>query len=279
MKVRSHRLRNDDGTVVQFERTPNQAGALSGGAPKYIVMHFTANGSARGAINWLSNPSAKASAHLVIAPDGAITQMVRFDETAWHAGRSSWKGINGLNGHSVGVEMVNWGGLQGGWGTWKSWTGVPVSDERVIEAAHRNHPGQIRGWEIYDEAQIDAACAAVSAIAEAYGIGPREVIGHDDIAPGRKTDPGPAWDMERFRARVFGRAEDEGDVDFFEVTATLGLNMRSGPGVASPVVELLRKGTRVMVVERQGLWWLVSRMKGQNADTTGWVHSNWLTES
>lgn len=278
MRVKDHRLHQDTGAAVAFERTPNQGGVLRDGQPKYIVMHFTANGSARGALGWLSNPRAKASAHFVVNPDGAVTQMVNLNEKAWHAGRSSWKGLNGLNSHSVGIEMVNWGGLQGTRGGWKSWTGVPIEDSRVVEAPHRNNPGQMRGWELYDAAQIEAAADIVGAIADAYGIGARDVIGHDDIAPNRKTDPGPAWDMESFRSLVFGGADEDADIDLFEVTASSGLNMRTGAGVGAPVIELLPGGTRVAVVERDGLWWLVSRIKEGQPDTTGWVHSNWLTD-
>ncbi len=278
MQIRNHRLHQDSGAAVEFAGTPNRGGTLSGAQPKYIVMHFTANGSARSAIDWLSSPRAKASAHLVIGPDGAVTQMVDLNEKAWHAGRSSWKGLSGLNSHSVGVEMVNWGGLQGGRGGWRSWTGVPVKDARVIEAEHRNSPGQRRGWEVFDPAQIDAAANAVAAIADAYGIGARAVIGHDDIAPHRKTDPGPAWDMESFRALVFGGAEDEADIDLFEVSATAGLNLRDGAGVGAPVKELLPRGTQVVVIERNGSWWLVSKIKDGQPDTTGWVQSRWLTE-
>jgi N-acetylmuramoyl-L-alanine amidase len=276
--IKNHRLHQDAGAAIGFEGTPNKGGTLSDGQPKYIVMHFTANGSARSALDWLSNPQAKASAHLVIGPDGAVTQMVGMNEKAWHAGRSSWKGLNGLNGHSVGIEMVNWGGLKGTNGGWRSWTGVPVKDNRVIQAEHRNSPGQRRGWEIYDAAQIDAAANAVAAIADAYGIGPRNVIGHDDISPFRKTDPGPAWDMESFRALVFGDAEDEADIDLFEVSAAAGLNMREGAGVGAPVKELLPRGTRVVVVQREGPWWLVSKVENGQPDTTGWVHSNFLIE-
>ena len=155
---------------------------------------------------------------------------------------------------------------------------MPVQDGRVIESAHRNSPGQLRGWEIYDAAQIDAAAGIVGAIADAYGIGPREVIGHDDISPIRKTDPGPAWDMDSFRALVFGSAEDDADTDLFEVSASSGLNMRAGSGVDAPAIELLPTCTKVTVVERDGLWWLVSKIKDGQPDTTGWVHSNWLTE-
>lgn len=278
MHIHDHRLLRDDGAAVAFTPTPNKGGALRDGRPSYIVMHFTASGSARSSIDWFANSRAKASAHLVIGPEGAVTQMVELNQKAWHAGKSSWKGIVGLNAHSVGIELVNWGGLQGGPGAWRSWTGVPVEDARTIEAAHRNSPGHVRGWEVFDAAQIDAAANAVAAIADAYGIGPGEVIGHDDISPVRKTDPGPAWDMESFRALVFGHAEEDAERNLYEVSASSGLNMRSGAGVGAPRIELLPRATRVAVVEREGPWWLVSRIQNGHPDTTGWVHSNWLAE-
>lgn len=278
MHIKNHRLHNDVGSGVAFESTPNKSGLLKDGRPKFVVMHFTANGSARGALDWLCNPIAKASAHFVIGPDGDVTQLAELNEKTWHAGKSSWKGLNGLNSHSVGVEMVNWGGMKGARGGWKSWTGTSVLDDRVIEAAHRNTPGQMRGWEIYDAAQIDAAAGVVAAIADAYGVGPREIIGHDDISPIRKTDPGPAWDMESFRTLVFGHAEDDAEIDVFEVSAATGLNMRTAAGIGGAVIELLPVGTRVTVAERDGLWWLVAKIKDGQPDTTGWVHSNWLAE-
>lgn len=277
MKVRDHRLRNDDGTTVPLINTPNKSGRLKGGKPRFVVIHFTAGASAQGAINWFRNPDARASAHLVIGHDGGVTQMGKFDEKLWHAGSSSWAGLTGLNSHSVGIEIANWGGLQGGWGAWRSWTGAAVPDERVIEAAHKNRPGLVQGWEIYDEAQIDATAAAVRALADAYGLGPEAVIGHDDISPIRKTDPGPAWDMDRFRARVFGRADEGGEeAALFSVTAESGLNMRKGAGVEHEAIKLLAAGTRVAVVERAGLWWLVTEMIDGREDQTGWVHSRWL---
>jgi len=278
MKVRDHRLRNDDGTTVPLINTPNKRGSLKGGKPKYVVIHFTAGGSAQGAINWFKNPDAKASAHLVIGHDGAITQMGKFNERLWHAGKSKWNGHSGLNSHSVGIEIANWGGLKGDWGGWRSWTGKLVPDDRVIEAAHRNSPGHVQGWEIYDEEQIDATAATVRALADEYGLAAADVIGHDDISPIRKTDPGPAWDMDRFRARIFGRSDDGDETqEVFKVAANSGLNMRKGPGVDNDVVKLLASGANVALVERSGLWWMVAELVGGKEDSTGWVHSRWLT--
>lgn len=272
----SHKLLFDSGTGVPFLETPNKSGELAGDAPKYIIIHYTASGSANSAVNVFRNPAHKASAHFVLGHDGAITQMARLNEKCWHAGKSKWAGLSGLNSHSVGIEIANWGWLEGGSGNWKSHVGTRVDDSRVIVATHRNG-GRRLGWEIYDDVQLSTCVDIVRAIADKYGLGPEHILGHDDISPGRKQDPGPAWHMERFRSFVFGRADDSGDVELrYRVASASGLNMRKGPGVAHDVVKLLPDGTEVLQIEREGAWWLVSELVGDEADVTGWVHSNWL---
>jgi len=280
MRIRNHRLYGDDGRAIPFDETPNKsAHGLDGGAPKFIVIHYTAGGSARSAIDSFNNPARKASAHLVIAHDGSITQMGRFNDRLWHAGASRWKDLTGLNSHAVGIEIVNWGWLKGGPGNWRSWAGTRLPDDRVIVAEHRNHPGWRPGWEIFEEAQIATTAGAVAAIAEGYGLGAEALLGHDDISPERKQDPGPAWEMERFRVAVFGRAEEEPEtarVPRYRVTAHSGLNMRVGAGIEHGKIETLKNGTEVALVERLGTWWLVAVIKGGVEDATGWVHSRWL---
>lgn len=277
MKVRNHKLVGGDGTPLPFQRTPNRSGKLDGGAPRFVVIHYTAGASAQSSVSWLCNPDAKASAHLVIGRDGAVTQLGGFDEKLWHAGASSWKGLNGLNGYSVGIELANWGLLKGRPGAWLTPTGRPVPDEQVLVAPHRRAPDEIRGWEVYPEAQLDACEAAVRAICAAYGLGPEAVIGHDDISWPRKTDPGPAFPMTRLRDRIEGRSTDEPAPPLrFAVSADSGLNLRSGPGLEHGAIKLLPKGAVVAPVETAGTWWLVSEVVGGVEDTTGWVHSRWL---
>ncbi|MEO0342424.1 MAG: N-acetylmuramoyl-L-alanine amidase [Pseudomonadota bacterium] len=279
MKIRNDKLVDNDGRNVPFDETPNKNGTLSGGRPSYIIIHYTASGSAQSAINTFNNPNAKASAHIVLGHDGAITQMAKFDERCWHAGKSRWRNINGLNSHSVGIEIVNWGLLNGEPGNWKSWVGTRILDERVIRAAH-SFDGVVRGWEIFDEIQINRAAEIVRALAEEYGLGPEHVLGHDDISPGRKQDPGPAWDMERFKAMTFGRDDDHGDFELkYVVDSNSGLNMRVGGGVEHAKIKTLDNGTEVIRVETSGAWWLVSELVNGQADQTGWVHSNWLRQA
>jgi AmpD protein len=107
----------------------------------------------------------RVSCHLLVRRDGSITQFVPFTERAWHAGRSSWRGRADCNDYSVGIEL-----------------------EGCDDAP-------------YAEAQYTALATALDALRAAYPrIAPDSVVGHRDVAPGRKSDPGPAFDWARLAA-------------------------------------------------------------------------------
>jgi N-acetylmuramoyl-L-alanine amidase len=271
-RVANHRLIDDDGQPVEFRRSPNQSrGAIE---PQYLVMHYTAGASASSSVRWLCDKQAKASAHLVIGRDGGVTQLVDFNRKAWHAGRSRWNGREGVNGFSIGIELANSGPLTGGAGRWRTAFGSRVDDENVIVAVHPND-GVERGWERYTEAQLGRVRDVASALVDEYGL--KEIVGHEDVAPGRKTDPGPAFPMASFRAIVEGRKEDSGPV--FRTTAAL--NIRTGPGTefAKLDVSPMRKGTRLDVLAAQGIWRQVDVLDVVNdeMDVVGWVHSRFIT--
>ncbi|MDQ6434503.1 N-acetylmuramoyl-L-alanine amidase [Mesorhizobium sp. LHD-90] len=277
MKVNAnHRLVGNKNRQVPNDESPNGGTLLSGGAPRFLILHYTAGASGSGAIGWFNNPAAKASAHLVIDRNGAITQMMPFNRVAWHAGRSSWKGINGLNSHSVGIEIVNWGLLHGSAGAWRSWTGASVPDARAVLKRHKNfEPTRINAWEVFDEDQLDATVAAAAAIVTKYGIPEENVLGHDDISPLRKQDPGPAFDMDAFRAKVFGGSNDSGTT--MRVESPTGLRLRSGPGTTFPSIATLPDGTPVAPMGSDGAWVEVTTLNAAGKqDKTGWVHGNWL---
>lgn len=277
MKVRNHRLIGDDNRQVAQEKTPNGSGKLVGGKPRFLVIHYTAGGTASGAVSWFKNPAAKASAHLVIGHDGEITQMQPFDDVCWHAGKSRWRGVSGLNRHSVGIEIVNWGVLKrSGADGWASSVGTAIPASRVILDAHKNHPGVERGWEIYDEPQMQATIAAAQAIVQAYDIAPMDVVGHDDISPARKVDPGPAFDFEAFRAKVAGRGDDDDDLDLFRVRSSDGLNLRTEPSIQGGLIKTLPDGAVVSLIERDGKWRLVAEVVDGIEGKTGFVHGAWL---
>lgn len=278
MEIKAHKLFDDDGNAVRFEQTANVGGNLKGSKPKFCVIHYTAGATANGAIRTFKRTTPpRVSAHFVVDHDGSITQMIPCNKIGWHAGKSRWKNIDGLNSHSVGIEIANWGLLTRGQSRWSSWTGAPIPDDRVIVAEHKNSPGRERGWEIFDPAQFEACIGITRAIVERYDLEPWDVVGHDDISPLRKVDPGPAFDMDRFRAHVFGREIDTWNTDVFVVRSPSGLNMRTMPSVGGSLIKNLPDGTSVHVIERQGSWWLVAEIVDGDDDVTGFVHRNWLT--
>ena len=203
MKIVDHRLLEDDGTPVAFVESPNVGGAVE---HAFLVMHYTAGRNAKQSIAWLTKREARASAHIVVARNGTITQLVPFDRIAWHAGSSEWLGRAGLNRYSLGIEMDNAGRLTRQGDRWRAWFGDEYAAEDVVEATHK-HESAASGWHAYSPDQIDATLEVASLLFNHYGL--RDVLGHEDIAPGRKTDPGPAFPMASFRARIVGRSEDE----------------------------------------------------------------------
>lgn len=272
-KVKNHRLTR--GTAnVDFVKSPNVGGALN---PTILVIHYTASGPNSDIAKYFSNASAKVSAHLVIRRDGTVFQCVPFNVVGFHAGKSTWKGLTGLNRHSIGIEIENWGPLKKAGPNWVSWTGAAVKSSSAIEARHKFGTPD-GGWEIFTDKQVMATIDAAQAICESYGID--EIVGHDDISPGRKSDPGPAWSMASFKAKVFGRSED-GDATMV-VRSPTGLNVRSGPGAEHSLVRPnpLPDGALVMVHEAEGRWRFVSVLNATGQpDFSGWVHGGFLFDT
>ncbi len=143
---------------------------------------------------------------MVVGRDGEIVQLAPFDRVTWHAGQSRWwhEGADyiGLNQYAIGIELVNAGPLtRVDNDIWRAWWGRHYPESEVVEARHR-HGGPKRGWMRFPDAQQVAAIAATREIVRHYGL--LDVVGHDDIAPDRKLDPGPAFPMDEFKSRIFG---------------------------------------------------------------------------
>ena len=130
-----------------------------------LVMHYTGMKNADLAIRQLANPEAKVSAHYVVCEDGQIVQMVKEEDRAWHAGRGQWREIDNVNSASIGIEIVN--------------------------------PGHEWGYRPFPEEQMDAVTRLAAGIVERHAISPTNVIGHSDLAPARKQDPGELFDWAR----------------------------------------------------------------------------------
>jgi N-acetylmuramoyl-L-alanine amidase len=123
-----------------------------------IVLHYTGMETAQAAIDRLRDPEAKVSAHYLVDEDGTILRMVDEDKRAWHAGRSHWRGITDVNSASIGIEIVN--------------------------------PGHEFGYRPFPDAQMSSLIPLVAEIKERHGLTRGNVVGHSDVAPARKQDPG-----------------------------------------------------------------------------------------
>lgn len=182
----------DDHWLESAIRRPLEGGS-SMPTRRFLVIHFTAGASAQSSINFWRTPAAKgASAHIVIDRDGTVYQCRPFNRTCGHAGASSWRDpktkvdYTGLNSCSIGIELANGG------------DSYPQKFSKLtpVRARHRNG-GPETLWERYTPKQL-AACEAVSnALVGRYKLD--DVVGHDDIAPNRKNDPGPAFPMQSLR--------------------------------------------------------------------------------
>ena len=130
-----------------------------------IVLHYTGMADAASAIARLSDPQARVSCHYLIQEDGQVLRMVPEEKRAWHAGQSYWRGHTALNNISIGIEIVN--------------------------------PGHEFGYRPFPDEQIDALIPLMADIKERYGITRGNIVGHSDIAPRRKHDPGELFPWGR----------------------------------------------------------------------------------
>ncbi len=270
MNIANHVLSGDK---VTFQESPNHSGAFARSRPDTIVMHFTAGGKIEGSVNWLCNPNAKASAHVVIGRDGSVVQLVPFNTIAWHAGTSSWKERSGLNKYSIGIEMANAGALNKQGDRFLTSFNSVVAPENVFEGTHRNET-QPRYWEAYTEAQIERSRELCALLISTYKI--KEILGHEEIAPSRKTDPGPAYPLDKLRNDLLLAPENEEvPVEVFpmpaNVNAANGLNIRGGAGsnfktIANP----LNQGQPVTILEEKQGWYRV------RTSIEGWVHADYV---
>jgi N-acetylmuramoyl-L-alanine amidase len=270
MKIKNHRLCFNDGKKVPFKATPNRGRRID---PKYLIMHYTAGRSFESSVRWLTNPLSRASAHLVIGRNGDIQQLVPFNVKAWHAGRSEWNNISGLNSHSIGIEMDNAGKMMRHMDKWRAWFGEIYEEDEVIEAVHK-HDDERHGWQVYTSTQLEVAVEIAALLVDHYKL--EDVLGHDDISPFRKMDPGPAFPMMSFRSIAMGRADDEGH---FHQTTT-HLNIRRGPGTEFDRLEIspLQPNTKVEILDSFEAWKFVEVMDPikDEMDVRGWVHGRFL---
>ncbi|MDF2851709.1 MAG: N-acetylmuramyl-L-alanine amidase, negative regulator of AmpC, AmpD [Sphingobacterium multivorum] len=216
MQVKNNLLYNNDGTQVEFRQSPN----VSYGTKdiRFILLHFDAASNSTSAVNWLTQKASGVSADLHITKTGYVTQMAKFNQITWHAGRSEWNGFTNLNRYAIGIEQENMGMFKG---VYQDWTEVQI--QKCIEVCK-------------------ALVAAYPSITE--------ILAHSEVATpfGRKDDPGPKFPMERVRQAVFG------EYTIVKRITTTNLNVRVGPGTKHELIKEIPKGTYVDELRRSGFW-------------------------
>ncbi len=271
MKIVNHRLVSEQISekIIQ-ENTPNEGGII---VPQFVIIHFTAGREAESSVSWFKNPNAKASAHLVIGRDGKIFQLIDFNKKAWHAGESQWASWNGFNNFSIGIELENPGRLRKRNEKYYSWFEKEFPRIEVVERIHK-HEDQSSFWLSYTEKQLESCLEVCIQLKEKYPI--IDVLGHDDIAPFRKNDPGPIFPMESFRSRLLGRQDDTGDI--YKTNAN-NVNIRKGAGTQFEVIAKLQKDTEVAFIKSNNGWFYVfvaEKPKSGEEVIYGWIHNSLL---
>lgn len=141
-------------------------------APDLLLLHYTGMQTGAAALQRLCDPTAQVSSHYLVEEDGRVFALVDEDKRAWHAGRSRWAGEEGLNHGSIGIEIVN--------------------------------PGHEFGYRPFPEPQVAAVIALCQGILRRWPIPPGRVLGHSDVAPLRKEDPGELFPWPRLAAAGVG---------------------------------------------------------------------------
>ncbi len=152
--------------------SPNSGPRPAGSQIDMLVLHYTGMRDGRAALERLCDPEARVSAHYLIEEDGAVYGLVEESRRAWHAGLGFWRGDSDINSRSIGVELVN--------------------------------PGHEFGYRAFPPAQMEALARLAAAILARHPIPARNVVGHADVAPLRKQDPGELFDWAWLAVRGIG---------------------------------------------------------------------------
>ncbi|MEP1610923.1 MAG: N-acetylmuramoyl-L-alanine amidase [Roseobacter sp.] len=202
--IRRRSGKQDRADALLHQPSPNFGPRRDGQEPNIIVLHYTAMDSAQAAIERLCDPLAEVSAHYLIAKTGDVTQMVAEQDRAWHAGAGAWRGAGDVNSRSIGIELDNTG----------------------------KHP--------FPEPQMVALEALLHDIRRRWRVAAEDIIGHSDMAPGRKIDPGARFDWARLaRQGLAGPTEPGADcADFEQAAKAAGFSAEVDPGTLLGAVRL-----------------------------------------
>ena len=172
--------------------TPNFGERKGGVRPSMIVLHYTDTQDTQEALDYMMNPVREVSAHYVVEKDGQVIQMVKDEKRAWHAGKAYWRGERDINSYSIGVEIVN--------------------------------SGHTYGHEPFPEVQIEMVVRLCKRVMKKWGIEASGVLGHSDVAPGRKEDPGHLFPWQRLAEQGIGIWPEPTAGDFEAAAGILAQN-------------------------------------------------------
>jgi N-acetylmuramoyl-L-alanine amidase len=173
-----------------------------------LLLHYTGMPSGAAALARLCDPAAKVSAHYLVDEDGTVLELVPEVERAWHAGLSAWAGRSNLNDVAIGIELVN--------------------------------PGHEWGYREFPEPQMAALVALCRGILGRWPIPPGRVLGHADVAPHRKADPGERFDWARLASAGIGLWPKEARPARVDPVAARRLLSRIGYALDQPGVTFLQ---------------------------------------
>ncbi|WP_114390829.1 peptidoglycan recognition protein family protein [Notoacmeibacter marinus] len=184
---------------ARVRASPNCGPRRNAMRPDMLLLHYTGMTSGEEAEARLCHPQSDVSCHYIVHEDGAVLQMVPEAMRAWHAGDSCWEGERDINSRSIGIEIVNGG-----------------------------HPANLPPYPVR---QIDAVIALCRDLVERHNIRPNHVLGHSDVAPGRKIDPGEHFPWKTLAGAGVGLYDDD--------RGTVGPPLL-GPGERGQPVEALQ---------------------------------------
>ena len=162
----------DSTLVTEIRPSPNINARRDVAGPDMLLLHYTGMADGEIALRWLCMEKSQVSCHFLVHEDGRIVQMVRETDRAWHAGAGSWKGREDINSRSIGIEIVN--------------------------------PGHEHGYRAFPAVQIEVVTALAKEIVDRWAIVPERVLGHADVAPARKQDPGELFPWAQLHAAGVG---------------------------------------------------------------------------
>ncbi|MEM9469094.1 MAG: N-acetylmuramoyl-L-alanine amidase [Pseudomonadota bacterium] len=155
--------------------------------PEFLIFHYTGMETAKTAIDRLTNQESKVSSHYTIDEDGTAYQHVDEEKRAWHAGVSAWQNVQNINSYSVGIELVN--------------------------------KGHEFGYHDFPSSQLDSLKELSLTIMKRHDILAENILGHSDIAPDRKQDPGERFPWQEFAKKGIGIWPSVSDEDMVKATS------------------------------------------------------------